>query len=185
MFSPPPKIAPHSVLLAFFDDDLTVVGTAEELGAVLDRIATTLERETGLRLNVGKCRAWRTDALDDKETSIFRERGITVEPPEKGVELLGSAIGSDEFVESFLQSEVEGIEHQAHILLDVLEYGKTTGDLLGYSEHLGGSSLIIFVRSTPRAGSGTRKWWRRSNSPSLRSSSKSPKVSFPKRLARA
>jgi ribonuclease HI len=117
----------HSLILSFFDD-VTIVGTAAGLGELLDELASSLERETGLRLNIEKCHAWRATELDEAEASIFRDRGITIESPEKGVELLGSAVGSNAFVESFLQREVEGIEKQAHVLLDVLEYGRSSGE---------------------------------------------------------
>jgi len=136
-----------NVIAPSVHDDVHLVGSAdqvtafyvylrgkrdEEAGHILDVEAEAaklgdITSELGLRLNPLKCRVWRATALSNEDALKFSSLQIQIVPASEGLVVLGSAIGSDHFIKSFLQSSVDNIGKVGRDLGDLYTMATTGG----------------------------------------------------------
>jgi hypothetical protein len=97
---------PDLELLISYFDDMCLFGSIESVREALERLAPILE-EVGLRINLEKCLAYTTSALEPEDEEWFRQMGI--EARQDGLEFLGSPIGNDRFIQDFLTKKADNL----------------------------------------------------------------------------
>ena len=102
------RLHADDIVVAFFDD-IFIITTPERTRASYDIVAEVVPRRTGIALNREKTRAWcravipaPADVLDLGPEVWRADR----EPAERGLRVVGTPLGSAEFVAAFLQSRI-------------------------------------------------------------------------------
>ena len=91
-------LQPGECLFAYLDD-VYVLSSLERIREVCNMLETTLRAQAGIQLHTGKTRTWN---VAGKRPEDMEDLGPDVWNPQ-GVKILGSPVGCEEFVSSFIE----------------------------------------------------------------------------------
>jgi len=124
-------------------DDITLTGMPDEVAAATEELAESLGK-IKLTMNPAKCSVWRETPLDEAEQAPFARQGIPIS--EHGIEVVGSPIGTAEYIHAFLEDHAKEI----HDHLDAARACLLAGNRRGKEATLHGVYTLTRLCIAPR-----------------------------------
>ena len=143
---------PNSVLQKWYADDANATGELQALREFLD-LLTLIGPNYGYRVNTQKCWLVVHPGRADEARRVFD--GVPINITEDGHQILGSAIGSDDFVSSFISTRCDEYVQEVERLVEIAKEEPH----LTYSAlvHCLQAQWLHLLRTTPQVTSSLQR----------------------------